>query len=198
MQSKTIFTPKNLVLMAMFTALMAIGANISSFLVIGSVPITMQTTFSMLAGALLGSRLGAMAMVTYIAIGLTGVPIFAQFKGGLGAIMSPTFGFLLSFVLVAFVTGLIIEKSTQKNIFTFFFACFSSLLINYIIGIHYMYVAFMYLINVESVSYNVILLWMVAPFIKDVILTIITVVVVRRIYSVVQPKLQPDIKKAVS
>lgn len=49
-----------LVLVAMFAALMTIGANVTSFLVIGSVPITTQTLFAILAGSLLGSRLGAL------------------------------------------------------------------------------------------------------------------------------------------
>ncbi|TXK91768.1 BioY family transporter, partial [Parageobacillus sp. SY1] len=55
----------DLTLVGMFAALMAIGANITSwapFLVIGGVPITLQTFFCVLAGAILGRRLGAVAM----------------------------------------------------------------------------------------------------------------------------------------
>ncbi len=100
----------------MFAALMAIGANITSFLVIGSVPVTTQTLFAILAGALLGSKLGALSMTVYLLVGLVGFPVFAQFKGGLGTLISPTFGFLLSFILVAFITGLIIEKSREKSL----------------------------------------------------------------------------------
>ena len=51
---------------AMFVALMAVGANITSiapFMVVGGVPITLQTFFAILAGVVLGSRLGAIAMM---------------------------------------------------------------------------------------------------------------------------------------
>ncbi|KAF0821696.1 hypothetical protein ABE29_06425 [Cytobacillus firmus] len=63
----------DLTLAGMFVALMAVGANITSFvpfLVIGGVPITLQTFFAILAGAILGSRLGAITMAVYVFAGL--------------------------------------------------------------------------------------------------------------------------------
>ena len=71
----------SLVYCGMFAALMMIGANITAFapfLVVGGVPITLQTFFAILAGLLLGSRLGAMAMTVYMFIGLAGAPVFAN------------------------------------------------------------------------------------------------------------------------
>ena len=97
-----------LVHIAMFAALMAIGANIASFLVIGGVPITLQTFFAILAGILLGSRIGAISMIVYAFIGLAGVPVFAKFSGGMDTLISPTFGFILSYIFAAFVVGLIV------------------------------------------------------------------------------------------
>lgn len=182
-QSKTKFRTKDLVLVAMFAALMAIGANVTSFLVIGSVPVTMQALFSILAGVLLGRRLGALSMIIYIIIGLIGFPVFAQFKGGLGQFISPTFGFLLSFILVAYVTGFIIEKSKRKSLSTFAIACFIGLIISYVVGTNYMYFAFQFLTNVEAVNYTIVLGWMTAPFIKDTILTVFAVILSKRIYS---------------
>src|SRR5699024_7158080 len=63
----------NLTLGAMFVALTAIGANMTSivpFLVIGGVPITLQTFFAVMAGLVLGSRLGAFSMFVYMVLGL--------------------------------------------------------------------------------------------------------------------------------
>ena len=88
----------HLIHIAMFSALMAIGANISAFLIIGGVPITLQTFFAILAGILLGSRMGAISMIVYAFIGLAGVPVFAGFSGGMDTLISPTFGFIVSFV----------------------------------------------------------------------------------------------------
>src|SRR5699024_12226352 len=71
---------------AMFVALTAIGANITSivlFLVVGVVPITLQTFFAVLAGLVLGSRVGALSMFVFIMLGVVGTPEFAQFKGGI-------------------------------------------------------------------------------------------------------------------
>src|SRR5699024_12769673 len=90
---------------AMFVALTAIGANITSivpFLVGGGVPITLQTFFAVLAGVVLGSRVAAFSMFVYMMLVLVGAPVFAQFKGGMGMLLSPKFGFILSLLLVVF------------------------------------------------------------------------------------------------
>src|SRR5690625_7604698 len=73
------FTPINLTLGSLFVALTAIGANITSIipgLSVGGVPITLQTFFAVLAGLVLGSRLGAFTMFVYMMLGLVGAPVF--------------------------------------------------------------------------------------------------------------------------
>lgn len=182
---KTKLRTVDLVLVAMFAALMAIGANLTSFLVIGSVPITLQTLFAILAGALLGRRFGSLAMIVYLLVGLVGFPVFAQFSGGLRTLVSPTFGFLLSYIFVAYVTGLIIEKRKEKNLLTFLLACFAGLVINYVLGTHYMYFAFQLLAGLEAVSYQIVWTWMAAPAVKDITLTIFAAILSTRIYSAV-------------
>src|SRR5690348_5425090 len=102
------FRAIDLTLVGMFVALMAIGANITSFapfMVVGGVPITLQTFFAVLAGAILGSRLGSIAMVVYAIVGLVGVPVFAKFGAGPSSVISPTFGFIISFIFTAYVVG---------------------------------------------------------------------------------------------
>ena len=188
MKSAFSFRTIDLILVAMFAALMAIGTNITSYLVIGAVPITLQPLVSILAGALLGKRLGALSMIVYLLVGLVGFPVFAQFSGGLRALVSPTFGFLLSFVIGAYVVGLIIEKSKSKNIKTFLLACFTGLIINYVIGVHYMYYAFQLLANLDAVSYQLVWTWMAAPLVKDMIVTILAAFLAVRIYAVIKSR----------
>ena len=68
----------DLALAAMFVALMAIGANIVSwapFLQVAGIPLSMQPFFAILAGLLLGSRLGALSMTVYMLVGAAGAPI---------------------------------------------------------------------------------------------------------------------------
>ena len=117
-KSKSVMSPLTLVYSGMFAALMMIGANITAFvpfLVVGGVPITLQTFFAILAGLILGSRRGALAMTVYMFIGLAGAPVFARFSGGFGSIISPTFGFIVSFILVAFIVGKIVEKNGKLH-----------------------------------------------------------------------------------
>ena len=133
----------SLVYCGMFAALMMIGANITSFvpfLVIGGVPITLQTFFAVMAGLLLGSRLGATAMTVYMVVGLAGAPIFSKFQGGFGFILVPTFGFVVSFILVAYVAGKIVEKNGSLR--SYVVAGLVALVVNYVIGTNWMYFAY--------------------------------------------------------
>ncbi|MGI2328922.1 biotin transporter BioY [Planococcus sp. YIM B11945] len=161
-----------LVQIAMFAALMAIGANISAFLVIGGVPITLQTFFAILAGILLGSRLGAIAMAVYAFIGLAGLPVFAEFSGGMDTLISPTFGFIVSFVFVAFITGMIAQKFPSRT--GFIAAAIVGTAVNYLIGTNWMYAAYkLWFAAPEGFSYKMAWAWMAVPLPKDLILAVL-------------------------
>lgn len=115
--------PKEMVLCGMFVALMAVGANVSPYLTIGGVPVTLQLMFAILAGGILGSRLGALAMTAYVFVGLMGIPVFAEFKGGLSSIFSSTFGFVISFIFVAYAVGKCLQKKSPRNGLTYAPVC---------------------------------------------------------------------------
>ena len=87
---------RNIVLVSLTVALTAAGAWVR--IPLGPVPVSLQTLFVLLSGAVLGSGLGAMSMCVYLALGLIGLPVFTA-GGGPGYVLSPTFGFLLSFPL---------------------------------------------------------------------------------------------------
>lgn len=93
---------KKLVLTALFAALIAAGAFIK--IPTPLVPITLQYFFTMLAGVLLGEKLGALSVLVYIALGLCGIPIFTG-GGGISYVLSPTFGYLIGFVAGAYLSG---------------------------------------------------------------------------------------------
>ena len=110
---KSKFRALDITYVGMFAALMMIGANITSlvpFMTVGGVPITLQTFFAVLAGAALGSRLGSLSMIVYTLVGIIGAPVFAQFSGGAGIIITPNFGFILSYILTAYAVGKIVER----------------------------------------------------------------------------------------
>ena len=174
-----------MVQIAMFSILMMIGANISSFLVIGGVPITLQTFFSVLAGILLGGRIGAIAMLFYAFIGLVGLPVFAKFSGGIDSLISPTFGFILSYILVAYIVGEIARKfPTTKGFVT---AALVGTAINYVIGTNWMYAAYkLWFAAPEGFTYKMAWAWMVVPLPKDIILAIFAGIFGSRLKPIIQ------------
>lgn len=105
-----------LALIATFAALIAVLAITPAIAIAGmAVPITLQTLGVMLAGAVLGARRGALATALYIVVGLAGVPIFAQFTGGLSVLAAPSAGYLLSFPLAAFIIGFLARRVPRQG-----------------------------------------------------------------------------------
>lgn len=183
-------TALDLAYAAMFAALMAVGANIAQFIPpIGGVPITLQTFVATLAGALLGRKIGALSMIIYTLVGLVGVPVFAKFTGGPAILVSPNFGFILTFIIMAYVIGLIVEKSKKPGLTIFLVACFIGVFINYFFGTTYMYYAYKLWTpapqGVSLVSYKMAWTWMLVPMPKDILLTIVAAIISPRIYKVV-------------
>lgn len=182
------FRALDIVYAAMFAALMAIGANITSFvpfMVIGGVPITLQSFFAILAGAFLGKRLGAISMMVYAFMGLIGLPVFAQFKGGFDRILSPAFGFVLSFIVVAYVVGYLTERS--KSIINYIIAMIVGIFVNYLIGVNWMYFAYKIWADApEGFSYKLILGWNAVPFPKDIILAVLAGIFAHRMRNIIK------------
>lgn len=104
---------RDLAYMALFTALTAVGAFIK--IPIPVVPFTLQFLFTMLAGILLGAKRGAGSVLCYVILGLIGLPIFAE-GGGIGYVLNPKIGYLIGFVLGAYVTGYIVRKVAVPSV----------------------------------------------------------------------------------
>lgn len=182
------FRSIDLTLAAMFAALMAVGGNITAWipaLAFGSVPITLQTFFCLFAGLLLGSRLGAVSMIVYTLVGLAGAPVFAGFSGGFSIIVSPTFGFILSYILAAYAAGKVIEMAKNPTAPVFFFAAFLGLIINYAVGTTLLYAALTNWAAIEGVTYLGTWKGMLVFLPKDILLTAITAMIAPRIYKAV-------------
>ena len=82
---------------------------------IGPIPITGQTFAVLLTGALLGSRLGAAAVIAYLIEGAVGLPFFAGGGAGIVRFFGPTGGYLVAFPAAAFITGAFAEHGWDKN-----------------------------------------------------------------------------------
>ncbi len=93
------------VAVALFALLTAVGAHVAVPLGVTPVPMTLQTLFVLLAGALLGPVAGASSQLLYLALGVAGVPVFAMGGAGLPWIFGPTGGYLMAFPMAAALTG---------------------------------------------------------------------------------------------
>ena len=99
-----------------FSLLTALAAQV--VIPIGPVPITGQTFAVLLTGALLGSRLGAMAMIVYLIEGASGLPFFYGGHGSIAHLLGPTGGYLVAFPAAAFITGAFAENGWDKRFAT--------------------------------------------------------------------------------
>lgn len=91
---------------ALMAAVTAVAAQITIPLPFSPVPFTLQVLAVILSGLLLGPRYGALAQAIYVLVGAIGVPVFAGFRGGLGIIVGPTGGYLISYPVAAALAGL--------------------------------------------------------------------------------------------
>lgn len=82
------------------------------------VPITGQTLAVLLIGASYGRRIGAMTLGLYLVQGALGIPVFHNGGFGIGHLVGPTGGYLIGFVVSAYVVGLLAQKGLDRNVWT--------------------------------------------------------------------------------
>ncbi len=141
---------------SLFTALTAVGAFIK--IPVPVVPFTLQFLFTMLAGLLLGGKLGAVSVGAYAFLGLAGLPIFAE-GGGFWYLLKPSFGYILGFILAAYVTGKMTEKLEGLTFGKILTANFVGLAIVYGAGMVYYYIICNYVINTPIGFFCIVSFW---------------------------------------
>ena len=118
----------SLVRIALFAALIAVLGLIPRIDIpfAAGVPITAQTLGVMLAGLLLGPRLGALAVLLFLFAVALGAPVLSGGRGGLGVFFSPTVGFLVGWVMGAWACGWIfaaLMRATSRRLISALLAC---------------------------------------------------------------------------
>ncbi len=98
-------TVKDMVSCALFAALTGIFSQIG--IPIGDVPINLALFAVFLSGGVLGSYKGAVSVLVYIMMGAVGIPVFANFRGGLSVLAGPTGGYILGYLIAALVVGMV-------------------------------------------------------------------------------------------
>jgi len=120
------------------TALTAAAAQISVPLPFTPVPFTLQPMVVLLGGAALGSRLGMSSQALYLLAGVAGLPVFAAspvLPQGIGRLLGPTGGFLLSYPVAALVAGWLAERTFDRRYLTSILAMSCGLAIIFACGV---------------------------------------------------------------
>lgn len=172
---------QDMVLCGVFTTLIAIGAFIK--VPVPVVPFTLQFLFTMLAGLLLGGRKGALSVGVYILLGLAGLPVFAE-GGGFWYILKPSFGYLLGFMMAAYVTGRMVERKGRLSTGLVMAVNFLGLFIVYAAGMIYYYVICNYVIDTPIALGPLFLYCFVLAVPGDICLCILAAILTVRVKPV--------------
>lgn len=166
---------RNLIVTLTLSALFCTLICISSFIRIpmpNMMPVTLQTFFVLLTGLVLPLKASALAITTYIALGLIGLPIFSG-GGGLGYVILPNFGFIIGFLIATVIISVVTETHKYSKLWQYIVISLLGITIIYIIGVFY----FAFITNVHNNNdYSTILFIQTVflPFLpKEIICTIL-------------------------
>lgn len=154
---------RDILSVALFSALTAIGAFIHVPLPFSLVPITLQTLFTYMAGALLGGYLGALSQLIYVLIGIAGLPIFAGGNASLSVLVGPTGGYLVGFIAGSFVIGKMTEAKKNNSLLWLLTCMIVGTTIIYALGV-------IQLINWMKIDLDKAVIVGVAPFVAGDVL----------------------------
>jgi biotin transport system substrate-specific component len=122
---------REVVIMAFFAALTALGAQVAIRLPFSPVPVTLQVMMVIVAGLALGSRRGLTSQLAYLTAGAMGLAVFAGGSGGVAVLLGPTGGYLAAFPPAAFVAGLLSEKLGRDRAIGFVAASLAAIALIY-------------------------------------------------------------------
>ena len=153
------FNLKPLVFAALFAALTAAVSPFKIPLGFTPVPITLQTLVVLMSGAMLGPVYGALAMILYVVVGVLGLPVFAGGGSGIGAILGPTGGYLISYFIAAYAIGKTLQLRKQPKYLDYVVAMIAGTIIIYVLGAGWA------LVVVPGLTFLAVLVGWVLPFI---------------------------------
>lgn len=149
----------DMVYIAIFAALMAVCSWIS---IPTTVPFTLQTFGVFIAVGILGGKRGTLAVLVYILLGAVGLPVFAGFSGGIGALLGTSGGYIIGFLFSALSMWLM-EKTLGRNVAVQVVSMVVGLVVCYAFGtVWFMAV---YTSQTGAVGVMTVLGWCIFPFI---------------------------------
>ena len=170
---------KQMVLIALMTAVTCVLGPLSIPLPFSPVPISLTNFAIFLAIFVLGMKSGTISFIIYLLLGAIGVPVFSSFRGGLQVLAGATGGYLIGFIFLALIMGFALDHFDRKLVPT---------IIGMIIGMAVCY-AFgtVWLAKLLSLSFKEGLMMGVIPYLAgDVAKIIIAAIVGPKLYGATQ------------
>lgn len=158
-RAKAAIRTVDLVYIALAVALTAVCSWIS---IPTAVPFTMQTFAVFAVLLILGGERGTAAVAVYVLAGACGLPVFSGFKGGAGALLGNTGGYILGFIFMGLV-HMLITRLAGSSLITNIISLTAGLAVCYAFGTAWF--MFMYIRNTGPVGLYTVLTWCVFPFI---------------------------------
>lgn len=176
-------TLREMILISIFAALTAAGAFIK--IPTPLVPFTLQFLFCAYSGIFLGGKKALYSQVLYVAIGLIGIPIFAN-GGGPAYVLQPTFGYLLGFILCAFTIGKLTEATQRLNIAKLLGAVLTGLFFVYLLGVSYLYMIVNFYLHKQMTVSTAIAVGFTPYITADLILSVLVALTALRVVPILQ------------
>lgn len=174
---------RELILISIFAALTAVGAFIK--IPTPLVPFTLQFLFCAYSGIFLGGKKGLYSQLLYVAIGLTGIPVFAS-GGGPAYVLQPTFGYLLGFIACSYTIGQLVQKFTRITFIKVFSTVLLGLSLVYLCGVGYLYLIVNFYLH-KQMSLQAAIAAGFLPYItSDLILSVIIALTAIRIIPILK------------
>ena len=170
---------KQMVLIALMTAVTCVLGPLSIPLPFSPVPISLTNFAIFLAIFVLGMKNGTISFILYLLLGAVGVPVFSSFRGGLQVLAGPTGGYLIGFIFLALIMGFALDHFDRKLVPT---------IIGMIIGMAVCYTfGTVWLAKLLSLSFKEGLMMGVIPYLAgDVAKIIIAAIVGPKLYGATQ------------
>ena len=168
---------REITLIGMCAALMAIFSQLSLPLPFTTVPVTLQIFAVVIISVIAGAQIGTLSLIIFELLGAIGLPVFANLKGGFGIIVGPTGGYLIGYIIMAFLIG---YAAYKENKILLFIASYFGVSIDFFIGA-------LQLKMVTGMNIQASLAAGVYPFIiKDFIATAVAIIIGFKVKKSVQ------------
>ncbi len=154
-----------------FTVLLCFASLIKIPLFFTPVPVTLQNFVVLLAASFLGARLGLISVGSYLAMGIFGVPLFANAGSGILYLFGPTAGYLFGFLFATWLVATLLRSVDRKN----FFVCYAVMMIG-LLSIYFtggMWLAIGYGWDISRILYLGVLPFIAGDIMKAFVATLI-------------------------